>query len=448
MRIDYFSGDIIMNTQTLESWGRYPKTTHKRIFHQLWKSDPLPFSNSEEPLLPYGLGRSYGDSCLNQDGNLIVTTAMNRLIHFDTETGLLTCESGTTLEDILNFSIPRGWFLPVTPGTKFVTVGGAIANDVHGKNHHRDGNFGNHILQFELARSDGSKHLCSPTQNTDFYQATIGGLGLTGLILSATIQLKKIPSPWIEMESIRYQNIHEFFELAQESDEGFLYTVAWIDGLAQGKSLGRGLFLRGNHAYTKDPLPTPKRKLTVPFNAPNFALNHYTIKLFNEVYYNKQKEDRVKKLVTPDSFFYPLDAIHHWNRIYGNRGFFQYQCVIPEKVARDGMHEVLEKISESGEGSFLAVLKKFGNVASPGMLSFPIQGATLALDFSNKGKKTLQLMEDLDTIVKKHGGRVYPAKDARMSASSFQTYFPQWKEFSKHIDPKFSSSFWRRVTVA
>lgn len=427
-----------------QSWGGYPKVTDQKALHFNWRSDPLP--HTDTTLLPYGLGRSYGDSCLNDPGTILITTALNRLIDFNPSKGLLTCEAGVTLEDILNFIIPRGWFLPVTPGTKFVTLGGAIANDVHGKNHHRDGTFGNHVLSFNLLRSSGERLTCTPHENFDIYRATIGGLGLTGLILSATIKLKKIPSAWIDMESIRYQNLDEFFKIAAESDEGFLYTVAWIDGLAKGKSLGRGIFMRGNHAYTPNPLPAPARKLTVPFNAPSIALNHYSIKAFNEVYYHRQKEDRVKSMVTPDSFFYPLDTIHHWNRIYGRRGFFQYQCVIPEKNAEDGMREILEKISQSGEGSFLAVLKKFGDISSPGLLSFPIPGATLALDFSNKGKKTLKLFESLDDVVKKYSGRVYPAKDARMSAASFQAYFPQWKEFAQYIDPKFSSSFWRRVT--
>lgn len=436
------------HTSSYLPWGLYPRVSHKEILFQNWRSSALTLPQDDTKILPFGLGRSYGDSCLNENGALLDTSFLNHFIRFDSETGILSCESGVTLATILERIIPHGWFLPVTPGTKFVTVGGAIANDVHGKNHHRAGTFGCHVLKLELLRSDGSRLLCSPTENEKWYRSTIGGLGLTGLITWAEIQLKKISNSNIEMTSTRFSNLNEFFELSDRADQDYDYTVAWIDGLATGKKLGRGLFLCGNHAESSLEKNATKKKIhfSAPCYAPSFVLNPLTIRCFNHFYYHQQESQVVHKQVSHDSFFYPLDAVTHWNRIYGKRGFFQYQCVIPEKDSVVGIQELMKVVAESGQASFLAVLKKFGSLPSPGFLSFSIPGTTLALDFPNCGEKTLQLMETLDGIVKKYGGRVYPAKDARMSAESFKTYFPQWKELIPFIDPKFSSSFWRRVT--
>ncbi|MBA3532279.1 MAG: FAD-binding oxidoreductase, partial [Ardenticatenales bacterium] len=348
----------------------------------------------------------------------------------------------------LEVIVPRGWFLPVTPGTKYVSVAGAIANDVHGKNHHRAGTFGCHVTQFELLRSNGEQLLCSPTQNVELFRATIGGLGLTGLILWAEFTLKPIAGPLIEMERIRLPSLDAFFEVSGRSDQRYEYTVAWIDCLACGESLGRGIFMRGNHKESgetgRSGLPmTP----TIPFDFPTFVLNHTTVKVFNTLYYRAQWQERIKSQVHYEPFFYPLDIVNNWNRIYGKRGFMQYQCVVPHDEGHAAIREIMRRIARSGSASFLAVLKEFGEVPSPGILSFPRPGVTLALDFPHHGAPTLALFDELDELVREAGGAVYPAKDARMSAANFQAYFPQWQDFARYVDPHFSSSFWRRVTV-
>jgi len=429
-----------------ESWGRYPKATHS--LHRLaWRSDPFP-NGLAQPVLPFGLGRSYGDSCLNDGGSLLLTRALNHFLAFDEEQGLLQCEAGVNLDEVLRFIVPRGWFLPTTPGTKFVTVGGAIANDIHGKNHHRAGTFGCNVTRFELLRSNGERLLCSPEQNSALFAATIGGLGLTGIITWAEFRLRRISNSMIEMESLPYANLSEFIEISAESDEHFEHTVAWLDCLAEGPSLGRGIFMRGNHAGPENHDLRVHRapSLSVPVEFPDFVLNQYSIKAFNALYYAKGCLANTRSTVHYEPFFYPLDAINHWNRIYGRRGFFQYQFVIPFSGDQGAIREIISRIAASGQGSFLAVLKTFGDRPSPGMLSFPAPGVTLALDFSNQGPDTLRLFNELDSVVLEAGGRLYPAKDARMSAYSFQDRYPRWQEFSQYIDPQFSSSFWRRVT--
>ena len=432
------------------SWGQYPKHEPDHVIPMRWRHQNLDFVTSRNSVLPYGLGRSYGDSCLNDRGVLLATKEINRLIHFDEQRGIVQCEAGISLADLLDIFVPRGWFIPVTPGTKHVTVGGAIANDVHGKNHHRAGTFGCHVLAFELLRSTGERFTCTPSQHTNLFRATIGGLGLTGLITWATIQLKPITGPMIASERIRFSNLEEFFDISDESDEPFEYTVAWIDCLAKGRNLGRGIFHRGNHALPDTnfpPSPTRESPVSVPFNAPSFLLNPFSIKIFNRLYYHLQCTRPTHTTESYDTFFYPLDGIKHWNRLYGARGFLQYQCVVPSQYEREGIREILRRIQHSQQGSFLAVLKKFGQVPSPGLLSFPRPGTTLALDFPLLGDRTFSLLTKLDDIVRETGGAVYPAKDARMTAQDFQTYFPKLPEFMKDKDPKFSSSFWRRVTT-
>lgn len=428
-----------------QSWGRYPTIVPDRVEPVHWR-DASPDWRAAQSLLPFGYGRSYGDSCLNQA--LIDASYLNRFIAFDEERGLLRCEAGVSLADILELCVPRGWFLPVVPGTKFVSVGGAIANDIHGKNHHRAGTFGCHVTRFELLRSTGERLLCSPEENPDLFKATIGGLGLTGLIVWAEFQLKPIKGPYIASEKTRFSSLEEFFELANASDRDFEYTVAWVDCLARGRNLGRGIFIRGNHASVKpeDGKPPKSRSRKVPFDFPQFVLNGVTMKLFNRLYYHSQLRKNTAATMSYEPFFFPLDSIEEWNRVYGKRGFVQYQCVVPPSEERDHIGEILSCVSALREGSFLAVLKKFGDVSSPGLLSFPRPGTTLTLDFPFKGAKTLNLLEQLDGIVRTAGGAVYPAKDARMSAESFQRYFPKWQQFATFIDPKFSSRFWQRVT--
>lgn len=440
-----------------ESWGRYPRHKQQGVAlekDRFQKSKPNFSSFDLKSILPFGNGRSYGDSCLNRDGIVFGTRNWDRFLSWDRNTGVLRCESGVLFEEVLHLCVPQGWFLPVTPGTKLITVGGAIANDVHGKNHHCDGNFGHHLLKFELLRSDGSRFLCSKTENAGMFYATIGGLGLTGLITWAEFQMKPISNPWIWQEVIKMNGLEDFFKLSLESEKDFPYSVSWIDCLAKGKNIGKGLFIRGNHASPQldcsekwKPLFQSGR-IRIPFDFPNGSLNPLTLKAFNFAYGNKQRSNKKESLVHFDPFFYPLDAILGWNKIYGSRGFLQYQCVVPYDDGGKAIAEILEKIASQKMGSFLAVLKTFGSIPSLGMLSFPRKGVTLALDFPNSGERLLKLLNELDDIVVKVNGAIYPGKDARMSGPSFQKFFPRWREFERQFkDPKFSSSLWRRVTT-
>jgi FAD/FMN-containing dehydrogenase len=435
-----------------ESWGRFPVVHHADVIHPNWTTEQLDLRRRAEPVLPFGYGRSYGDTCLNEGGTLIDTTRLSRFIGFDKQLGLLSCEAGVSLGEILDIVVPSGWFLAVTPGTKQVTMGGAIANDVHGKNHHVAGTFGCHVRQFELLRSSGERLLCSRDENVELFNATIGGLGLTGVILWAEIQLKRIFNPLIKMDSIRFRNLNEFAELAASSDDNYEYTVAWVDCLAAGETLGRGIFMRGNHLQGESAPGASRRRrrwnVSLRLSAPNILLNQVTMNAFNLTYYYRHFATQRFRVLDYDTFFYPLDALGHWNRLYGSRGLLQYQCVVPCNDNNRVMKEILYRVSISKRASFLSVLKIFGSRRSPGMLSFPRPGVTLALDFPNDGEKTFRLLDELDKIVVAAGGAVYPAKDARMSAKSFQSFFSNWKEFSRYIDPRFSSSFWRRVTQA
>ncbi|MCK5127201.1 MAG: FAD-binding oxidoreductase [candidate division Zixibacteria bacterium] len=427
------------------SWGRYPKVSQKSspIF---WRGDSIPIIKGVS-LIPHGLGRSYGDICLNDGNYIIPTRALNHFIDFNPENGRLTCEAGVSLAEIIALAVPHGWFLPVTPGTKFVTVGGAIANDVHGKNHHIAGTFGNHVLDFELLRSNGERFNCSLESNPDLFKAAIGGMGLTGLITKASIQLIPIQNNLIQTETIKFKNLDAFFELSATYGKKYAYTVAWIDSMASGKSLGRGHFIAGKHAgeeFGNNLQAPPEKAIPVPIDFPEFVLNNLSIKAFNLLYYNKQLKKRSSGSTDFNTFFYPLDSIMDWNKVYGKRGMLQYQCLVPYED-REVIRSILKTISDSGQGSFLAVMKIMGDIPSPGMISFSGPGITLALDFPVT-KKVFSLFLTLDKIVRAAGGRLYSAKDACMSADDFKAYYPAWKEFEKYIDPKFSSSFWRRVT--
>ncbi len=429
-----------------ESWGRYPKYDAKLIpLH--WQSDfPHVIQNLHNGVLPVGLGRSYGDVCLLKDGNLLPTPGMSRLISFDPETGLLTAEAGISLAQILDFAVPRGFFLPVTPGTKYVTLGGAIANDIHGKNHHVAGTFGSHVTEFELVRSDGTVILCSPTQNAEYYAMTIGGLGLTGLIRWATLRLKPIVTRKIDYEGIQFHGIDEFLALTEASKQ-IEYTVSWVDCTSTGRNFCRGIFMQGDHSQKRDALkPSPEPKLIFPFDAPGFALNHLSVSAFNTLYFNKQMGKRQVTLMDYEPFFYPLDKVLHWNRMYGKNGLLQFQYVIPWNSAREGTVAILKEVAKSGLASFLAVLKAFGDVPSPGVMSFPRPGITLALDFPIKPGKSFPLFERLADMTLEFGGRLYPAKDAAMTAKQFQVFYPEWQQLARFRDPAITSSFWERVT--
>jgi FAD/FMN-containing dehydrogenase len=426
---------------TGESWGRWPRY-QQRIVALTSRLEPLPAAG---PILAFGNGRSYGDVCLNAGGTLLATRGLDRFVSFDAATGILECEAGVLLSDVIALTLPQGWFPAVTPGTALVTVGGAIANDVHGKNHHRAGTFAHHVLEFQLHRSDGQVLRCAPDQNADWFGATVGGLGLTGLISTARLRLRRVPGPWILGDSQRFDNLQEFFELAAQSDANYEYTVAWLDCAASGSKLGRGVFMRGNHRQHDAP-PPRERTLRFPLTPPVSPVTGLSVRLFNELYYHRPAAQQSNAIWHYQPFLFPLDRLLDWNRLYGPRGFFQYQCVLPGTEATAALSEMLRLIALSRQGSFLVVLKQFGNLPSRGLLSFPRPGATLALDFPNRGEATLRLLESLDAITRSVGGAVYPAKDARMSAHSFQQYFPAWSQLRDYIDPQFSSSFWRRVT--
>jgi len=427
------------------SWNRLPKVAPEAVYALTQRTAIVPDS-LPRPMLAYGNGRSYGDVCLTEQGTLLLTRGLDRFIEFDAQHGVLRCEAGVTLAEILALVVPQGWFLSSTPGTRLATIGGAVANDVHGKNHHAVGSFGHHVRALALWRSDGSVIECRPDDHNGWFAATLGGLGLTGLIVWVEIQLMPIQTPWMWVESQRFANLDEFWTLNHHAQARWPYTVAWIDCLATGNAQGRGILLAGQHASSQTTLPTfTERRKRIPVDPPFSLVNRWSLRAFNALYYRQP--------VTPQGalshyvpYFYPLDGIQDWNRIYGRQGFYQYQCVIPPGEAETAIAELLKAVARRGEGSFLAVLKHFGNQPSLGMLSFPRPGTTLALDFPNRGEKTLRLLQALDAIVQEAGGALYPGKDARMPASLFQSGYPQWEAFSAYIDPHFSSRFWQRVT--
>lgn len=435
-----------MSTQELvSSWGNVIRAEHT-VFRPTSRHAPFPEIAPLPSILPYGNGRSYGDSCLNTGAALLQTRALDRFIAFDTEAGTLTCEAGVLLEEVLRVAVPRGWFVPVTPGTEFVTIGGAIANDVHGKNHHGAGTFGHHLLRFELLRSDGQRRVCSPTENSEWFAATLGGLGLTGVVTWAEIQLRRISSPYMDVETIRFGNLDEFLALSRESDRDYEYIVAWVDCLSRGSSLGRGLLQRANHSTVRAEAPPPQGpRIGIPFTPPISLINAASLRLFNTAYYHRQFGTRKRSVEHYKKFFYPLDGILNWNRLYGPRGLYQYQCVLPGD-GRDATAALLDTIARSGFGSFLAVLKLFGTPQSVGMLSFPQEGITLALDFPNRGEPLEHLFRQLDSIVSEAGGRLYPAKDGRMPGALFRSGYPRWQALAPFLEPRCSSNFWRRVT--
>jgi len=407
----------------------------------LYESKLPPFQGSIKAL-PFGNGRSYGDVCLNPEGVLWATMTLNRFIDFDPVTGLLSCEAGVLLRDIQRLVVPRGWMLPVLPGTQLITVGGAIANDVHGKNHHVMGSFGDHVKLINLLRTSGELIKCGPNENTQWFLATVGGVGLTGLITEATLQLRPIQGPWIESENLPFKDLTNFFDLANLSENSWEHTVSWVDCL---NVKGRGVFIRGNHAGSKDKPQSPGRVIDVPFVPIVSLVNRFSLRPFNWAYYRSQTNKRKASLVNYETFFHPLDNIKNWNRIYGPRGFYQYQSVVPTNNGKEAVLAMLKAISAKGEGSFLAVLKTFGNRKPLGMMSFPMPGVTLALDFPNKGEKTLALMSSLDDIVRDAGGRLYAAKDSCMPRDLWVSGYPQLAEFLNYRDPGISSAFSRRL---
>lgn len=443
------SAQFVSTTEFL-SWGRTARHRHdlaQPIFRdELGRLASLEHGGTTK-LLAVGLGRSYGDSCLNADGRLIDMSRLDRLIAFDPATGVLRAESGLSLNALLRFCVPRGWFVPVTPGTRFVTLGGAVANDVHGKNHHSAGTFGRHVRGLRLRRSDGASEI-GPAENTEVFEATVGGLGLTGILEWVELALTPIRSSFLQVETLPFAGLDEFAAIAAESERDWPYTVAWVDCSSSGNEIGRGIFSRA--LFEEDSRFDVHRHgggAVVPFEAPSFLLNRMTLSTFNRLYYQLNRWRRGRRRSHYEPFFYPLDRIRHWNRLYGQNGMYQYQCVVPPGDAIPAVREMLRIISAAGDGSFLAVLKTFGSLASSGLLSFPREGTTLALDFRNRGKHTLNLLSQLDGIVRTAGGRLYAAKDGRMPAEMFRRGYPDWDRFSRFVDPSLRSDFWRRVSA-
>lgn len=434
---------------SFHSWGRYPyapQAGHACVWRDELGTRLGAVVQEHGSTLAYGNGRSYGDSCLAASDQVLHLRTLDRFIAVDWRTGTLTAEAGVTLGEILALAIPQGWFLAVTPGTQFATLGGAIANDVHGKNHHVRGTFGRHVRRFGLLRHGEAPLSCSATENPELYGATIGGLGLTGVIAWAEIQLMPIRSSQIDGSVVRFGNLDEFFALSAELDHRHEYSVAWIDCLARAGRTGRGVFFVGDHAAYGSLAPDCRSKLRVPLTPPASLINRLSLRAFNEAYWRLHPPRTAPTRSGYAPFFFPLDRILHWNRIYGRRGFQQYQCVVPDAVAHSAVHALLKVIAASGQGSFLAVLKRCGDIASPGLLSFPLPGTSLALDFPQQPRLE-SLFARLDAIVREAGGRLYPAKDAHMDGGDFRRAYPAWERLEALRDPALNSRFWKRVTA-
>ncbi|HUO05659.1 MAG TPA: FAD-binding oxidoreductase [Candidatus Binataceae bacterium] len=444
--------------RVLSGWGRFPLSES-----DLYRPDKLAelaavVTGDGAPLIARGAGRAYGDAALNDQNRVIDLQRLNRMLAFDTETGLLRCEAGVTIGELIEVFMPRGFFPPVTPGTRFVTLGGSLAADVHGKNHHRDSSLGAHVTNFDLMLASGEVKRCSREENADLFWATIGGMGLTGVIIELELRMRRIQSAYLRGELIRAANIDAAIEAFERTDGQYGYSVAWIDCASAQGALGRSVLSVGDFAAPQD-LPAkmaqaplriqPKVRSVVPFDLPGVTLNPLTVRAFNGVYYAFHRQSGTGAIFNWDSFFYPLDSIRDWNRIYGKRGFVQYQCVWPLEESRAGLIETLEATSRSGRASFLAVLKKFG--AQQGMLSFPMPGYTLALDFPVTDG-LLEFLDSLDAMVLKRGGRVYLAKDARLRPESVRAMYPnlaRWQTVKAAADPegRFSSNLSRRLGI-
>ncbi|BAU55015.1 FAD-binding oxidoreductase [Mucilaginibacter gotjawali] len=420
--------------KNIGNWGNYPvieSNEESFVFNE--QLDVL--IKEEQPFIPRGNGRCYGDASLGE--RTISTLKYDKILSFDTQEGIFECQSGITLDQVLTVIVPAGWFLPVTPGTKFITMGGALGSDVHGKNHHVDGSISNHVTDFDLLLASGEMVTCSPENYPDLFEATFGGMGLTGVITRVKFKLKKIETSLIRQKQIKAANLQELIALFDEYKD-YTYSVAWIDCLKKGKHFGRSILMLGEHATLaeipendrKDPLKLPKNKQIVfPFNLPSWFLNSFTVKAFNFLYYSKNFKKEINNVVSYEPFFYPLDAVLHWNRMYGTSGFVQYQFVLP-LTAKEGLIEILHRISDEGLGSFLAVLKVFGKQES--MISFPKEGYTLALDFPVR-KGLLSFLDELDELVLKYHGRLYMSKDARMKPGMLVAGYPELEKFKKII---------------
>lgn len=440
-------------TAQISGWGRYPVQTCELERPERY----VDLSPHAPCLIARGQGRSYGDAALNEGGRVLLTERVNRLLDFDEELGILRAEGGATLEEILRVIVPANWFLPVTPGTKFVSLGGCVAADVHGKNHHHDGSFGDHVLSIELILADGGRRRCCATENAELFYATVGGMGLTGIIGEVTLKLIPIQTPCMMVRHHAAADLSQLFRQLENPDSDDRYAVAWLDSIKCGRHMGRGVAMFGHHASASE-LPEnyrnpagPAKEKNIPFDFPGWALNTGSISMFNSCFYRREGKKSAPFISGYAPFFYPLDAVSNWNRMYGRRGFVQYQCVIPQATAFEGVKAQLSELCAARRPSFLAVLKRLG-ASSKGLLSFPMAGYTLALDLPIRDDGLFALLNRLDDIVLQHGGRVYLAKDARLSAGSFRAMYTgheAWREIKRAVDPDniFSSSLSRRLRM-
>ncbi len=428
----------------VSNWGKYPEVDAE-VFEYNNTERYIELVKANDQVIPRGMGRCYGDSALSK--NILSTLKLNHLISFDAEKGILTCEAGVTFEEIIRLFIPKGWFMPVTPGTKFITVGGAIASDIHGKNHHAKGTFSDHVYWMEIITPSGAVVECSKSENAELFALTCGGMGLTGLITKACFQLQSVETSYIRQEAIKAKNLDDIMRIFEDSGS-WTNSVAWIDCLAKGKSLGKCIMTRGEFAKVSELKTTAQKneplkvhkdgKLFLPFDFPNFTINSLSVKAFNFLYYNKQFKSVQHSIVHYETFYYPLDGILHWNRIYGKNGFTQYQFVLPPETSREGLIAIIEKIGERKMGSFLTVLKLFGE-QDENYIRFPKGGYTLAIDFKIN-KKVWKFLDELDELVLKFGGRVYLTKDVRMNYDMLVKSYPQASAFIekiKQLDPNF-----------
>ena len=436
-----------MTGRAPHGWGRTSKGAPARLLSPTSAGDLAHIFASPErddSFLACGLGRSYGDSALNTDGTLIDCRFLDRLLSFDAQSGLLECEAGVSIAEINRVFVDKGWMLPVVPGTRFVTVGGAIANDVHGKNHVSQGNFGTHLASLRVIRSNGEVQECSPLENIELFAATIGGLGLTGVVVSAKIQLRPIQSSLMNVNHIPFKNLAELFSLAEDQLTSWEYHSAWMDPAAACR---KGLYITARHSAQKGTLSQSQQLRSLPLRPMAGLATDLPGRLFMKAantWYRRAVRKGMRQ-ASLESVLYPLDRLPDWNALFGKPGFFQHQCVLPEAVAPDALDELLKAVEGSGQSATLAVGKWFGQRQSPGLLSFPAPGFSLAIDFANRGSQTRELLDELDKVVADCGGKPYPAKDARMASSLFAGAYPLLEQFEQHIDPFFGSDFWRRM---
>lgn len=441
-----WSADVDFNSRhDLRSWGRVGNRVHDVARPRFAENVRRWNDERRDSRLAVGNLRSYSDVCLCDGGRIVDMTGLDRFVSFDPATGTLVAEAGVTIDALLKIFVPMGFFVPVTPGTRFVTLGGAVANDVHGKNHHRAGTFGRHVRRLVLERSDEGSVRVGPTVRPELFGATVGGLGLTGIISEVEVKLTRIGSSQLEVETMACSDLDT---LCDRLDAGATceHVVAWIDCTASGASLGRGIVSQANWAEDGILRVHEERKRSMPTDRLGGLLNPLSLRTFNQLYHAKGRWQSGRATSHYDPFLYPLDSILHWNRLYGRNGFYQYQCVVPDAAGREPVRELLKEIAKSGEGSFLAVLKRFGDMPSPGMLSFPMPGLTLALDFRNRGDATLRLLSRLDAIVQSAGGRHYAAKDMRLPAETFRQGYPGFDNFLRLVDPACRSDFWKKVS--